>query len=326
MLPSFSKNLGPITGNKLKKFVDCEFHNIDIDHQFNELVGISQLKNGSLLFLNEGEFNNNIDYSKGAIICSTKTLNKLKNIYSIIEVDNVQETVASLSNIFYREYNINEIESLPKPKVGDNSHISQNTYIENGAVIGKNVKIGYGCRIGYNTIIGNNCVIEENTIITNSICAENVKIGRNTSIGQQGFGFVPIKGGNKNIYHIGRVIIQANACIGSNCSIDRGSFKDTVIGENTYLDNQCHIAHNVEVGLNCIFAGMCGIAGSAKIGNNVHVGGQSGIAGHITIGNNVRIAAKSGVFESVDNDTSVMGNPAINKFKFIRRHKKLYEQ
>ena len=34
--------------------------------------------------------------------------------------------------------------------------------------------------------------------------------------------------------------------IGSGCTIDRGSFSDTIIGENTYFDNLCHIAHNVE--------------------------------------------------------------------------------
>ena len=69
---------------------------------------------------------------------------------------------------------------------------------------------------------------------------------------------------------------------------------------------------------------MTGIAGSAKIGNNVLTGGQVGIAGHISIGNNVQIAAKSGVFDSLDDGISVMGNPAINKYSFIKKYKKMY--
>ena len=52
-------------------------------------------------------------------------------------------------------------------------------------------------------------------------------------------------------------------------------------------------------------------------------GGQTGIAGHITIGNNVKIAAKSGVFYSLGDGDSVMGNPAIQKYKFIKTYKKL---
>ncbi len=38
------------------------------------------------------------------------------------------------------------------------------------------------------------------------------------------------------------VIIKDNAEIGSNNTIDRGSLGNTIIGENTFLDNQVHIA------------------------------------------------------------------------------------
>ena len=149
-----------------------------------------------------------------------------------------------------------------------------------------------------------------------------MRIGRNCSIGQPGFGFAINKTNNEKIFHKGRVILQNNIQIGSNCCIDRGSFSDTIIGENTFLDNMCHVAHNVTIGNNCIFAACLGIAGSAKIGNFVLAGGQVGINGHIKIGDRVRIAAKSGVFSDVSDGESVMGNPAINKFKYIKNFKK----
>ena len=112
--------------------------------------------------------------------------------------------------------------------------------------------------------------------------------------------------------------------IGSNCCIDRGSFGDTIIGENTFFDNLCHIAHNVVVGTNCVFAAMTGIAGSSIIGDSVMGGGQVGIAGHLNIGNKVSIAAKSAVLQDIGNNRSVMGNPAVDKYKYIRRYKKFY--
>ena len=34
---------------------------------------------------------------------------------------------------------------------------------------------------------------------------------------------------------------------------------NTIIGKNTYLDNQIHIAHNVKIGENTIIAGQVGI-------------------------------------------------------------------
>ena len=69
---------------------------------------------------------------------------------------------------------------------------------------------------------------------------------------------------------------------------------------------------------------MTGIAGSTNIGNGVMAGGQVGIAGHLNIGDNVQIAAQSGVLKDVNNDRSVMGHPAIDKIKYLRKYKKNY--
>ena len=68
-----------------------------------------------------------------------------------------------------------------------------------------------------------------------------------SSIIGKGFGFFPVR---KNIRypHIGMVIIEDNVEIGCNNTIDRGSLSNTVIGANTFIDNQVHIAHNVNIG------------------------------------------------------------------------------
>ena len=119
------------------------------------------------------------------------------------------------------------------------------------------------------------------------------------------------------------MIIQNGVNIGTNCTIDRGSFNDTFIGENTYIDNLVHIAHNVSIGNHCIIAGQCGFAGSAKVGNYVHIGGQSGIAGHIKIHDKAKIAAKSGVIRDVFSNDIVMGYPAIKVNKYLKNYKKM---
>ena len=61
-----------------------------------------------------------------------------------------------------------------------------------------------------------------------------------------------------------------------------------------------------------------------KIGNSVMAGGQVGISGHLSVGNNVQIAAKSAVLKNVEDNCSIMGNPAIDKYKYIRKYKKFY--
>ena len=140
-------------------------------------------------------------------------------------------------------------------------------------------------------------------------------------IGKKGFGFFPDKETNFRYPQIGLVIINDNAEIGCGSTIDRGSMSNTVIGKNTYLDNQVHIAHNVKIGENCIIAGQVGFAGSSTLGNNVMIGGQAGISGHLKIGNNVQIGGGSGVINDIPDNTKVMGYPAKNLKDFIRENK-----
>ena len=117
------------------------------------------------------------------------------------------------------------------------------------------------------------------------------------------------------------MIINDNCEIGCGSTIDRGSMSNTVIGKNTYLDNQIHIAHNVKIGENSIIAGQVGIAGSSIIGSNVKIGGQAGISGHLKIGNNVQIGGGSGVIKNIPDNSKVMGYPAKDLKNFIRENK-----
>ena len=117
------------------------------------------------------------------------------------------------------------------------------------------------------------------------------------------------------------MIINDNSEIGCGSTIDRGSMSNTIIGKNTFLDNQIHIAHNVKIGDNCIIAGQVGFAGSSTLGNHVMIGGQAGISGHLKIGNNVQIGGGSGVIKDIADNTKVMGYPAKDLKNFIRENK-----
>ena len=130
--------------------------------------------------------------------------------------------------------------------------------------------------IEHDVKIGSNCLIGSNVTIKNTIMGNNVVIQDGCKVGVKGFGFVPLKDKNFRFPHIGRVVLKNNVELGANCTIDRGSIGDTVIGDNTFLDNQVHMAHNVRVGKNCMIAGQVGFAGSSTIGDNVSIGGQAG--------------------------------------------------
>ena len=95
----------------------------------------------------------------------------------------------------------------------------------------------------------------------------------------------------------GNVLIEDDADIGANTTIDRGNFESTVIGKGVKIDNLVHIAHNVTVGENTAMAAQVGISGSTKIGKQVILAGQVGMVGHIEIGDGTFIA-KAGVSEN----------------------------
>ena len=324
MHPSFFKELGPISIEQIKSIIPCETLNLINNVYFRDFVSLNRVTEKSLSFIYNNQNETDDLPLSSCFICSESKVKDLNPKQKVIVVKNVQETDAKISNIFYRDFTDDEKLELGEPVIGQECEIGKNVVIENGVTLGDRVKIDHGAVIKHNCIIGNNTKIGCNAVISNSIFGEDIYVGSNTSIGQRGFGFYLNNQKNLNIFHSGRVILKSNSSIGSGCTIDRGSFADTIIGENTYIDNLCHIAHNVEIGSNTALAAMTGIAGSAKIGDNVLTGGQAGIAGHITIGNNVHIAAKSGVFSSLSDGETVMGNPAVNKYSFIKNYKKIY--
>ncbi len=89
------------------------------------------------------------------------------------------------------------------------------------------------------------------------------------------------------IHSLGSVMLGDDIEVGANSCIDAGTIRPTRIGDGTKIDNQVHVAHNCEVGRDCLFAGQVGIAGSVKIGDNVILGGQVGVVDNIFIGDGV---------------------------------------
>ena len=318
---NFYKKLGPISYNNILSALDISEKSSNYENiSFSSFKGLNDCSKNDLTFLYDGHnYSSSIDSPKGIIISKKrKDISNFKNMVTII-VPDVHSSVAKISNLFYRDLSNSEKIKLKKTKIKKNYNISKSAIIKNGCKIGADFTVGDGSVILEGCIIGRNVKIGSNTIIQNSIIGDNVEIENNCSIGQPGFGFAFQNNSNIKIYHIGRVLIQDNCYIGSNCTIDRGSFSDTYIGENVYLDNQVHIAHNVKIGSNSVLAGQCGIAGSVDIGRYVKMGGQVGIVGHVNIGDHVEIAAKSGVRNSIEDNQRIMGDPAINMFTHLKK-------
>ncbi len=279
-----------------------------------------------ITFFDSIKYKNEASKTKaGACITTEKLKHLLPKNLELIIVKNVLLELAQILKKIYLNADIDYPDlTLKKPSTTKFKTVKfcNNVLIGKNVKIGKNSVVGSNCIIEHDVIIGKNCVIGSNSIIKNSIIGDHVVFQDNCKIGLKGFGFIPLKGKNIKFPHIGRVIIGDDVEIASGCTIDRGSVDDTIVGKNTYLDNQVHIAHNVKIGSNCMIAGQVGFAGSTKVGDNVSIGGQAGVSGHLSIGNNVRIGGGSGVVKDIEDNQTVMGYPAVPLKEFLKNKKK----
>ena len=292
----------------------------------NDIKILNEASKNDLTFIHSSKYLSLIPHIKSNFIITTSKFKKYIFNKNLLIVDNVLISVAKISELFYPN-SLNENLVINKSnKI--RFHKSKKIILGSNVLIGKNVKVGENTFIGNNSIIednviiGKNCSIGSNVVIKKTIIGNNVNVMDGAIVGKKGFGFFPKKTKNIRYPHIGMVIIKDNVEVGSNNTIDRGSLGNTVIGENTFLDNQVHIAHNVKIGKNCIIAGQVGFAGSCEIGDNVLIGGQAGISGHLKIGNNVQIGGGSGVIKNIPDNTKVMGYPAKNIKLFLKENKK----
>jgi UDP-3-O-[3-hydroxymyristoyl] glucosamine N-acyltransferase len=291
-----------------------------------DVKSLDEAENSDITFLESANYVNVANSTKADCCLTTDKLKGFlpKSCKPII-VKNVIFELCKVTRKFYPNADIDTLDlSLKKPAKSKYTKVrfGNNVFIGKNCKIGKNTDIGSNSIIEHNVTIGKNCTIGSNVVVKNSIIGNNVIIQDGCKIGLKGFGFIPLKDKNLRFPHIGKVLLRDNAELGANCTIDRGSIGNTVIGKNTFLDNQVHVAHNVKIGDNCMIAGQVGFAGSSIIGNNVSIGGQAGVSGHLKIGDNVKIGGGSGVVSNIPEGSVVMGYPAVSLKEFIRNRKK----
>ena len=207
--------------------------------------------------------------------------------------------------------------SIPAPRSRRGIHPS--AIIDDSAVIGAGAAIGPFTVIGRDVVIGANARIASHVSIaggaqigSDALILEQVHIGARVVIGARficqpgarigadGFSFVTPErsmveearaslGKNVEIHEqswvrihsLGTVEIGDDVEVGANSCIDRGTVRATKIGAGSKLDNLVHVAHNVQVGRDCLLCAQVGIAGSTSIGDRVVLAGQVGVSDNI---------------------------------------------
>ncbi|MDP6570988.1 MAG: UDP-3-O-(3-hydroxymyristoyl)glucosamine N-acyltransferase [Candidatus Marinimicrobia bacterium] len=284
-----------------------------------EIQGVCDVKSGKarhITFIGSREYEQYFDSCNAdAFVVNLKFSLENRN-KTLIKVDDPTYHFVKVVDMFYPapvfKSGVHETAIIDDSvNLGENVSLGPYVVIEGGSTLGNNVVIGAGTFIGANVTIGEGTIIRPNvSVYHDSVIGKHCIIDSGTSIGADGFGLLTHKGIRHKMPHVGRAILEDNVLIGANCCVDRGTLNDTVVGEGSKFDNFIQVAHNVQIGKNCVISGQTAIGGSTVLGDNITIAGQVGIIDHLTIGSGSVIAGKSGVFQSIEENSFVSGTPA----------------
>ncbi|HKR86540.1 MAG TPA: UDP-3-O-(3-hydroxymyristoyl)glucosamine N-acyltransferase [Phenylobacterium sp.] len=310
--PRFFENLGSVSLGKLAKLAGAVLHDhAAADRPIQAVAILSRAEADCVTFLTDRRRAEGLDtLSAAGCFVTAKDADALPAGCAALVTPTPQGAYALAAQRLHRPRPFGDTQVAPDVRLEAGVRLGP------GVVLGPGVQVGAGTEIGANAVIGpgvalgRNCQISANVTLGFALIGDRVKILAGAVIGEAGFGAAAGPTGLVDLPQLGRVIVQDGVTVGANSCVDRGAFEDTVIGENTKIDNLVQIAHNVRVGRNCVMAAHTGISGSVTIGDGAQFGGRAGIADHLVIGAGARIAAAAGLMHDVPPGETWGGVPA----------------
>ena len=207
--------------------------------------------------------------------------------------------------VAYASYNYYSLrhpatQKLPLTSIGVGTIIHPQAFItERGVIIGKDCMINAFAIILEHSIIGDNVRIMEGSVI-GSESFVRLKVGKHITLRR-------FRGG---------VAIRDRAVVGSHSCIDRAMTSgNTVIGNDSMISSNIHVAHDVRIGRNCEIRAGAMLAGFMKIDDGAVIGYNSSISNDLTIGEQVLVCPGAVVTKDVPIKKTVSGNFAIDHLK-----------
>jgi UDP-N-acetylglucosamine acyltransferase len=193
------------------------------------------------------------------------------------------------------------------------------SYVHPGARIGRNVVIEPFVTIQDNVEIDDDCWIGSHVTIM-----EGARIGKNVRIFPGAvISAIPqdLKFRNEDTL----TVIGDNVTIREYVTVNRGTRDKqmTIVGDNALLMAYSHVAHDCNIGKNCIIANAVNIAGHVKVGDFAIIGGLSAVHQFVNIGPHVIISGGSLVRKDVPPFTKAAREPlayaGVNSIGLRRR-------
>ena len=276
----------------------------------------------SLVFVDSSDYiRPAIDKAPAAIVTAAKLVEHFSSLgtTAILTAANVRLAHALLRQAYddfdHRDTGWPQIH--PSAVIHDSATIADDTMIGPGVVVGRHVKVGRGSIIKANVVLEQDVVVGEDCLIhPNVVVAHGCEIGSRVIlksgcvIGMEGFGFAQDQNGRSHrIPQTGRVVIENDVVIGANCNVDRATYVETRIRAGSKIDALTQIAHNVDIGEDCVIVASSAIAGSSVLGRGVIMSGQCGVLDHVKVADRTILLHRAGVTSDIDTPGAYAGMP-----------------
>ncbi|WP_372761972.1 UDP-3-O-(3-hydroxymyristoyl)glucosamine N-acyltransferase [Pseudoalteromonas sp.] len=292
------------TLSQIAELLSAELHG-DGALEITKIATLAHARSGHIAFLANKKYRAQLETTQASAVIVSAADAPYFNGNKLI-VANPYVSYAKLAQLMDTTPRSASVGVHPSAVIHGDVHISRsaaigaNVVIEAGAVIGDNVQIGANSFIGERVKIGSGSKLWSNVSIYHDVeIGSDCLFQASSVIGSDGFGYANERGQWIKIPQLGSVIIGDKVEIGASTTIDRGALDDTIIHSNVIIDNQCQIAHNVEVNSGTAIAGCTVLAGSVTIGKNCQIGGMTAINGHMSVCDGVIITGMSMVTKSI---------------------------
>jgi UDP-N-acetylglucosamine acyltransferase len=179
--------------------------------------------------------------------------------------------------------------------------IDSRAELDSSVEVGPYAVIGEGVRVGARTKIGPHTTIEGKTTLG---CDNQV------------FQFASIGAAPQDKKYAGEpteLIVGDRNTIREFVTLNRGTAQDkgaTTIGDDNWIMAYVHVAHDCQVGNQCIFANDTNLAGHVSIGDWVILGGFTGVHQFCKVGSHAMSGVGSVVLHDIPPFVMVSGNTA----------------
>lgn len=181
------------------------------------------------------------------------------------------------------------------------------------AVVEDGAQLASGVEVGAYSVIGPEVVLEaEVQVAAHAIVTGSTRVGAGTRI----FSFACIGGEPQDRAFSGeatRLEIGRRNVIREHVTIHVGTSRGggcTRTGDDNFIMNGAHVAHDCQIGSHCIIASYSGLAGHVSVGDHAVLGAYTGVHQFARIGESVMAASNAKLSQDAPPFSMVAGDRA----------------